>query len=184
MKQKVRSRTTRLRCRIDMTVFAGVVLVLLFIFMSITGYPYDRPRGRYVELAKASHAIPMPGAAREDALIVAIQRDGKIFFDTTQVGPEDLAAKVKDRLRQGAPGTIYIKADARARYHHVAEAMDGVRLAGMVSIVLLTEQRRGAPSRLERWHATPLRRHYGRPSHVLARQHDDVPFQGTSSVFA
>jgi biopolymer transport protein TolR len=141
MKQKVRSRTARLRCQIDMTVFAGVVLVLLFIFMIITGCPYDRPRGRYVELAKARHASLMPGAAREDALIVAVQRDGKIFFDTTQVGPEDLAARLKDRLGRDAPRTIYIKADARARYRSVAEAVEDVRDAGMDRVVLLTEFR-------------------------------------------
>jgi biopolymer transport protein TolR len=127
-----------------MTVFAGVVLVLLFVFMTITP---PTVRTYPIALAKTDHAIPMLGAAREDALIVAVQRDGKIFFDTTQVGPEDLAARLKDRLGRGAPGTIYVKADARAHYRNVAEAVDGVRAARMTSLVLLTERRRDEPSR-------------------------------------
>jgi biopolymer transport protein TolR len=137
MKRKIRSRTTNPRCQIEMTVFAGVVLVLLFIFMVIPQPSHGRP----IELAKTDHAVSMLGAAREDALIVAVQRDGKIFFETTQVGPEDLAARIKDELRRGRPGTIYVKADARARYRNVAEAVEGVRAAGMQSVALLTEQR-------------------------------------------
>jgi biopolymer transport protein TolR len=121
-----------------MTVFAGVVLVLLFVFMTITPPMIQR---RPIELAKTNHSIPMPGAEREDALIVAVQRDGKIFFETTQVGPEDLAARLKDRLGRGAPGTIYVKADARAHYRNVAEAVEDIRSAGMDRVVLLTEFR-------------------------------------------
>jgi biopolymer transport protein TolR len=137
MRQRVRSRTNRLRSQIDMTVFAGVVLVLLFVFMTITPPMMRRP----IELAKADHPVPMPGAEREDALIVSIQRDGKIFFDPTQVGPEDLVGKIKDRLRHGAPRPVYVKADARAHFHAVAETVEDIRNAGMDRVVLLTERR-------------------------------------------
>jgi biopolymer transport protein TolR len=123
-----------------MTVFSGVVLVLLFVFMTIT--PVCTLHSRPIELTNTSHAIPMPGADREDALIVAIQRDGKIFFDTTQVGREDLAVRIRDRVGRGAPGTVYVKADARARYRNVAEVVDSVRATGMTSVVFLTERRR------------------------------------------
>jgi biopolymer transport protein ExbD len=121
-----------------MTAFAGVMLVPLFTFMINTPLLCGcRP----IELAKSSHAIPMPGAEREDALIVAIQRDGKVFFDTTQVGPEDLVFKIKDRLKHDALQPVFVKADARARYHAVAAAVDDLRNAGMDRIVLLTEPR-------------------------------------------
>jgi biopolymer transport protein ExbD len=137
MKRIARAPAPKLHCRIEMTAFSGVVLMLLFVFMTITPPMIQR---RPIELAKTSHAIPMPGAEREDALIVAIQRDGKVFFDTTQVGPEDLVLKIKNRLRDGAPQPVFIKADARARYHAVAEAVEDIRNAGMDRVVLLTDR--------------------------------------------
>jgi biopolymer transport protein TolR len=138
MRRKARARTPNLRCQIEMTMFAGVMLVLLFILMVI---PPPVHHGRPIELAKTSHAIPMPGADREDAMIVAIQRDGKIFFDTTQVAPEDLVDRIKDRLRLGSPRPVYVKADARVHFHTVAEAVAEIRNAGMDRVVLLTERR-------------------------------------------
>lgn len=125
-----------------MTVFAGVVLALLVILMVIPQPVHHT----WPPLAKTDHAIPMPGAYREDALIVAVLRDGKMFFDNSQTDPEQLPARIKERLSQGAPGMVYIKADRRARYRSVAKAVDGIRAAGMQEFVLLTEQRQTPPT--------------------------------------
>jgi biopolymer transport protein ExbD/biopolymer transport protein TolR len=126
-----------------MTVFAGVVLVLLVILMIVPPPVGDRGRPA---LAQTRHAIPMPGAYREDALIVAVLRDGKMFFDHSQIAPEQLPDKIREELNQGAPRMVYIKADRRARYRSVASAIDGVRAAGMQEFALLTEQRQSPPS--------------------------------------
>jgi biopolymer transport protein TolR len=141
------SKRSRVLCRIDITGFAGVLIALLVMFMVYRQAP-DLPRDVPVDLAKADHSIPMPGADREDALIVAVQRDGRIFFDTARVAPEDLTDRIKDRLRHGAPQPIYIKADARARYRAVAAALDGIRHAGVEKVGILTDRRR------EGWPAT------------------------------
>jgi biopolymer transport protein ExbD/biopolymer transport protein TolR len=116
-----------------------VMLVLLIIFMVITPM---LQKGVPVDLAKTTNPMQMPDADKEDALIVAVQRDGKIFFDTTQVGPEELTNKVKDRLQNRVDKRVYVRADARARYKAVVEVVDNVRSAGVDQLGLLTEQKR------------------------------------------
>lgn len=132
-----RPRPMRFRCSIDVTGFASVLIALLTMFMAAE--PYHHPPA--MTLAKVHYSVPMPGANREDALLVAVQRDGKIFFGTERIGPEELPTLIKKELRQGAPREVYIKADARARYRGVAAVLDGVRASGVEKIGFLTYQR-------------------------------------------
>jgi biopolymer transport protein ExbD len=82
----------------------------------------------------------MPDADKEDALLIAVMRDGKIFFGTDRVEPDQLTLKVKDRLANKADKRVFIKADARARYGNVVEVVDNVRSAGVDDVGLLTDQ--------------------------------------------
>ena len=115
------------------------MLVLLIIFMVITPM---LQRGKSVDLAKTNNPIQMPDADKEDALIVAVQKDGKVFLDTSQVGPEELTNKIKERLTNRTDKRVYVKADARAHYKAVVSVVDDVRSAGVSDLGLLTEQRR------------------------------------------
>ena len=85
---------------------------------------------------------PMPDADKEDALLIAVMRDGKIFFGTDRVEPDQLTQKVKDRLANKADKRVFIKADARARYGNVVEVVDNVRSAGVDDVGLLTDQKK------------------------------------------
>src|SRR6516162_7635192 len=100
----VRNEGAKVNSNINVTPMVDVMLVLLIIFMVITPM---LQKSRPVELAKTTNPIQMPDADKEDAIIVAVQRDGKIFFDTTQVSPEDLTQKVKDRLANKPDKTVY-----------------------------------------------------------------------------
>jgi biopolymer transport protein ExbD/biopolymer transport protein TolR len=118
-----------------------VMLVLLIIFMVITPM---LQKGVTVHLTQATNPIQMPDADREDALIVAVMRDGKIYFDTQWIqNPADLTQKVKDRVQNRVNKEVFVKADARAKYKAVVEVVDNVRAAGVDQLGLLTEQRRG-----------------------------------------
>src|SRR6266403_5567561 len=64
-------RKNSLYCRIDVWGFVSAMLALLFLLMP-NGY-HDLPRYS-VDLAETRHAIPMPGAAREDAMRISITR--------------------------------------------------------------------------------------------------------------
>ncbi len=134
----VRNEGAKVNSNINVTPMVDVMLVLLIIFMVITPM---LQKSRPVELAKTTNPIQMPDADKEDAIIVAVQRDGKIFFDTTQVGPDDLTQKVKDRIANRVDKRVYVKADARAKYKNVVEVVDNVRSAGVSELGLLTEQR-------------------------------------------
>jgi biopolymer transport protein TolR len=135
----VRNEGAKVNSNINVTPMVDVMLVLLIIFMVITPM---LQKGIPVNLAKTDNPMQMPDADREDALIVAVQRDGRIFFDTQQVGPEELTQKVKDRLATKADKRVYVRADARARYKSVVEVVDNVRAAGVDQLGLLTEQRK------------------------------------------
>jgi len=134
----VRNEGAKVNSNINVTPMVDVMLVLLIIFMVITPM---LQKSRPVELAKTINPIQMPDADKEDAIIVAVQRDGKIFFDTTQVGPDELTQKVKDRIANRVDKTVYVKADARAKYKNVVEVVDNVRSAGVGELGLLTEQK-------------------------------------------
>ena len=135
----VRNEGAKVNSNINVTPMVDVMLVLLIIFMVITPM---LQKGTPVELAKTNNPIPMQDADKEDALIVAVARDGKIFFDTSQVGPEELTQKIRDRIANRVDKKVYVKADARAHYKAVVEVVDNVRSAGVSDLGLLTEQKR------------------------------------------
>jgi biopolymer transport protein TolR len=135
----VRNEGAKVNSNINVTPMVDVMLVLLIIFMVITPM---LQKGQSVDLAKTANPIQMPDADKEDALIVAVMRDGRIFFDTQQVGPEQLTDKVKERVQNRVNKIVYVKADARAKYKSVVEVVDNVRSAGVDQLGLLTEQKR------------------------------------------
>jgi biopolymer transport protein ExbD len=135
----VRNEGAKVNSNINVTPMVDVMLVLLIIFMVITPM---LQKSRPVELVRTNNPIPMTDADKEDAIIIAVQRDGKIFFDTTIVGPDELTQKVKDRIANRVDKRVYVKADARAKYKSVVEVVDNVRSAGVSELGLLTEQKR------------------------------------------
>jgi len=124
---------------INVTPMVDVMLVLLIIFMVITPM---LTKGAQVEKVKAKNAIAMQAADKEDAIIVAVTRNGQMFLSpgNKQVLPEDLPDKVRDLLTNRLDKTVYIKADKRAKYEGVEDAIDNLRSAGVSDLGLLTEE--------------------------------------------
>lgn len=124
---------------INVTPMVDVMLVLLIIFMVITPM---LQKGVSVDLAKTDSPIKMPEADKEDAMIVAVMRDGQIYFNSDKVTAEQLTDKVKDRLANKADKRVFVKADAGAKYGTVVSVVDDVRSAGVDQLGLLTEERK------------------------------------------
>ncbi|MEJ7606194.1 MAG: biopolymer transporter ExbD [Bryobacteraceae bacterium] len=122
---------------INVTPMVDVMLVLLIIFIVITPM---LSKGISVDMAKTNNPSPMQDADKEDAVLVAIARDGKAYLGTTQMPADALPNKVKDLLTTKLNKTVYIRADARARYERVVEVVDNLRSAGVDLIGLLTEE--------------------------------------------
>ena len=115
---------------------ADIMLVLLIIFMVITPM---LQKGVSVDLVRTQNPRSMPDADREDAVVVAVTRDGKIFLgsDATQLG--DLVTKVQELIANRVDKTVYIKSDARTKYERVVTVVDEVRSAGVDQLGLLTD---------------------------------------------
>jgi len=121
---------------INVTPMVDVMLVMLIIFMVITPM---LSKGVSVDLVKTKNPIAMADADKEDAILVAVTRDGKVFLGTTPVPAADLPGKVKDLLTDRLDKTCYIKSDSRARYEKVVEVVDNLRSAGVDQLGLITD---------------------------------------------
>jgi len=96
-------------------------------------------QGVSVQLAPTSNATPMPEADSEDAWIVAVAADGKIYFGTEPVTPASLVDEMKARPRN-RDAKLYIKADARASFGDVEKVLNVAKPDLFESAVLLTNQ--------------------------------------------
>ena len=123
---------------INVTPMVDVMLVLLIIFMVITPM---LQKGVSVDMAKATNTRDMQDADKEDAVVLAITRDGKIYLGSDPIAPDQITTKVKDRLANKLDKTVYVKSDQRAKYGVVVTVVDNVRAAGVDSLGLLTEKR-------------------------------------------
>jgi biopolymer transport protein ExbD/biopolymer transport protein TolR len=138
----VRNEGAKVNSNINVTPMVDVMLVLLIIFMVVTPMLH---KGIDVEMAKVDNPTAMQDADKEDALIVAVKRDGQVYFGSDQVAPDALTQKIKDKLATRTTNkTVFLRADARARYKAVAEVVDDVRAAGVDALGLLTESRKAA----------------------------------------
>jgi len=72
---------------------------------------------------------------------VSVMRDGRMFLGNESVTSEALTHKVQDTMANRANKTVYVRADARARYGALVNAVDDLRSAGVDQLGLLTEQR-------------------------------------------
>ncbi len=134
---------------INVTPMVDVMLVMLIIFMVITPM---LSKGVSVDMAKTKNPIAMQAADKEDAVLIAVTRDGKVYLSpgNSQTTADQLPQKVKDLLTNKLDKTVYIKSDARARYEKVEDVIDNLRAAGVDQLGLLTEQvkEKGKPGNL------------------------------------
>lgn len=123
---------------INVTPMVDVMLVVLIIFMVITPM---LSKGANVNMVKTHNDIKLPDADKEDAVLIAITRDGKVFLSPGNqlVQPNELGSKVKDLQTNRSDKTVYIKADARARFSGVTDVIDNLRTAGVDSVGLISE---------------------------------------------
>jgi len=116
---------------------ADIMLVLLIIFMVITPM---LQKGLSVDMAKAENSVKMPGADKDDAVIIGITRDGRTYLGREEIGLDQITNVVKDQLSNRLDKTVYVRSDQRAKYGDVVKAVDEVRSAGVENLGLLTEK--------------------------------------------
>jgi biopolymer transport protein ExbD/biopolymer transport protein TolR len=139
----VRNEGSKVNSNINVTPMVDVMLVLLIIFMVITPMLQNKVQ---IDMARVDNTTNMPDADKEDAIVVAITRSGDVFLGQNHVSVAELGGLVRDKLSVTPSKTIYVRADARAQYRAVEDAIDAVRLAGVDDVGLLTQKREaGSP---------------------------------------
>lgn len=117
--------------------------VCLFAFMvagstvSIQAQTPAMRQGVSVQMARTNNAVAFPAADEEDAWIITVAADGKLFFGTTPVTSGSLLDEMKSTPRH-RDAKLYIKADARAPFADVKKVLNAARTDMFESAVLLT----------------------------------------------
>jgi len=132
-----REEGKKVNSNINVTPMVDVMLVLLIIFMVITPMLGNKV---YVDLPVATAAVVMENANKEDAVTVAVTRDGKTYLGQDPVNPDTLGAKVAAKLENKTDKQVFLRADIRANYGKVMTAVDQIRTAGVSELGLLTEK--------------------------------------------
>ena len=138
MAMATRNEGRKVNSNINVTPMVDVMLVLLIIFMVITPMLNNKVN---VDLPKTDSAVVMEDANKEDAITVAVTRDGRTFLGGDQVTLDDLGTKIAAKLENRTNKEVYMRADARANYGKVMDAVDGIRAGGVSQLGLLTEKR-------------------------------------------
>jgi len=141
MSESVRNEGSKVNANINVTPMVDVMLVLLIIFMVITPMLQNKVS---VDMAKVENPTSMPDADKEDAIVVAITRDGGVYLGQNHTAVTELGTQIRDKLADKPGKTVYVRADARAQYRAVEDAIDGVRSAGVEDVGLLTQKRENA----------------------------------------
>jgi len=100
-------------------------------------------QGVSVQMAMTNNAQTVPAADDQDAWVIAVTADGKLFFGVHPETSEGLQEQMKINPRR-RDQNVYIKADARASFADVKKALQAARVGGFDSPVLLTVQHESA----------------------------------------
>jgi biopolymer transport protein ExbD len=119
---------------------ADIMLVLLIIFMVITPM---LQKTTPVDLAMTNNAHEMKDADKDDAVVVAVTKDGSIYLKNVKTEKAALTDQIKDTISNRLDKTVYVKSDARAKYGDVVAVVDEIRSAGVDQLGLLTEKSQG-----------------------------------------
>ena len=108
-------------------------------FMARTTLDPDLPSNT-VDLPMSDHPTLMPGANREDAVVVHVTRDGRIFLRNERISLEELPDKIRKLVLHGAERKVYIEADIRSRYGSVNDVLERARAAGIENVSFVTQE--------------------------------------------
>src|SRR3978361_1644135 len=128
MAQATRDEGKKGNSDINVTPMVDVMLVLLIIFMVVTPMLNNKVT---VDLPTSAAAVVMEDASKEEAIVVAVTRDGKTFLGGGESPPSDIGQRLTDTHEGKTDKRVYFRGDIRANYGKVMEAIDGIRGAGV-----------------------------------------------------
>jgi biopolymer transport protein TolR len=117
---------------INVTPMVDVMLVLLIIFM-VTAPLIQQ--GVKVNLPPAKAA---PVEARENKLIISIDRDRHVYIGEAEVPLEQLEEKLKTNAKAQTDKEVYLHADTDLKYGTVILVMAAAQRAGITNVGMIT----------------------------------------------
>ena len=123
---------------INMTPLIDVMLVLLIIFMVAapmltTGVDVNLPESRTGKNLQS------------EALVVSLERDGRIQFESQFVQEGVLKARLRQRAAESRKRPILVRADQNIPYGRVITVVDAIREAGFTQVGFVTQALPVAP---------------------------------------
>ncbi len=117
----------------------SVCLVGLSMAASVVAQAPAMQSGVSVEMASTTSAASLPDADREDAWVVTVTGDSKLYFGADLITPEGLRETMKLRPRYRWQ-ELYVKADGRAPFRSVEQVLETAHTALFDRAFLLTAQ--------------------------------------------
>jgi biopolymer transport protein TolR len=74
----------------------------------------------------------------KEALTISVLRDGKVFIQSAEIPPSELAMKLRAILNAGRNGPVYVRADKSVEYGTVMGVIAQVGASGFKKIMLVT----------------------------------------------
>lgn len=130
------------KARIELIPMIDTMAFLLVFFM-IASLAMSRQAGIPVRLPSAESADARTWGDR--ALVVTLDREGRLFLGKEPVGWEELRAQVGERVTARPELIVVINADEEVRHGEVVAAMDAVKQAGAANMVIPTRPREEKP---------------------------------------
>ena len=125
---------------INVTPMVDVMLVLLIIFMVsapllTVGVPIDLPQSQAKSLDQD-----------KEPLTISLNGEGKLFLQNTEIGVDELVAKLKaisEAQGSGFDQRIYVRGDRKVDYGTVMRVMGRISGAGYHRVALVTDVEQG-----------------------------------------
>jgi biopolymer transport protein TolR len=125
-------RTQTSLSEINVTPLVDVVLVLLIIFMLTapvlqSGIEVSVPKTRTVkEIA-------------DERLVITINSKQEVFLGNDPININDIASKLRQRIRDPQGQSIYVRADENVPFGAFATVMDAVKSTGISNVSIVTQ---------------------------------------------
>jgi biopolymer transport protein ExbD len=116
-----------------------VCLVSLSLVATTLGQTPALRRGVSVQEARSSHGAARPEADQDDAWVVAVTAEGKLYFEAEEMTTDSLWDAMK-KTPHRRDAELYVKADKRAPFAAVEKVLELARAGYFDRVVLLTSQ--------------------------------------------
>lgn len=118
---------------INMTPLVDVMLVLLIIFIITVPVLTHSVK---VDLPRADNT---PNELKPETINLAVNADGNIYWNETQVTMEELDLRLATEANKQPQPEVHIRGDRTVDYEHVIKTMAAVQRAGILKLGFVTE---------------------------------------------